>query len=119
MIRRIFFFTIAVCVYGCQQKENMPSGILQPVKMQEVMWDYMRADAYAAEILKKDTAKNDTLENIRLQKMIFSKHKITKADFDKSYEYYVAHPKMMNTILDSISAKQNRANKGKVYFGTN
>lgn len=119
MIKWIFFVSIVVSLYGCQQKENAPADIIKPEKMQDIMWDYMRADAYAAEVLKKDTTKNDTLENIRLQKMIFSKYKITKAEFDKSYAYYVSHPKLMNTILDSISAKQNRADKGKVYFGAN
>jgi len=103
----------------CSHKEAQPDNVIPPDKMQDVLWDYMRADAYAAEVLRKDSTKNDTLENIRLQQMIFSKYQITRTDFDRSYEYYVAHPKVMNTILDSISAKQNRADKGKVYFGAN
>ena len=87
--------------------------------MELVLWDYIRADAYAGNIIKTQPGKNDTAENIRLQQLIFSKYNITREQFYKSYEYYVAHPEMMTSVLDSITAAQKNSGKGKTYFGVN
>ncbi len=100
----MFVFFIA----ACNHKEEIPSDIIKPQKMQLILWDYLKADAYASEIIRKDSSKNDTLENIKLQKVIFENYKITKEDFYKSYKYYCSYPKMMTTILDSMVSKQDK-----------
>jgi CRISPR/Cas system CSM-associated protein Csm2 small subunit len=90
----------------------VPSGVISKEKMQEVLWDVLRAEALSQEIIKKDSSKSSAVESAMLTKKIFSIHHITEEEFKKSYSYYSAHPDIMKEILDSITAKQIR--KGSV-----
>ncbi len=107
-MRKLFAACILILLFSCHKKKTVPEGILEPKKMQLVFWDYIRADVYARDFIKKDNAANDTLENLKLQNKIFSFYKISKEDFYKSYDYYTKHPELMNTLMDSMIAKQNR-----------
>ncbi len=110
-MRNLFAVSILLFLLSCGKKKTVPAGILEPQQMQSVFWDYIRADVYAKEILKKDISKNDTIENIKLQKKIFSHYNISKEDFYRSYNYYTAHSELMNVLIDSMMAKQNRRSK--------
>ena len=70
--------------------------------MEEVMWDMIQADQYYNEYILKDSLKRD----IRSDR--FKLHKTTRENFDKSYAYYSAHPKLMKEIFDSLSDKGSR-----------
>ncbi len=81
---------------------------MPPDKMQAVLWDYMRADAFTTDFIAKDSAKNLPLENIKLQKELFKLHHITKENFYNSYNYYLKHSDEMKILLDSMIARKNR-----------
>jgi len=72
------------------------------------MWDIIGADVFTEQFIKKDSVKNPSMENMKLQNKIFAIHKITKVDFYKSYQYYLAHADQMKIILDSITSKAER-----------
>lgn len=95
-------------VVSCTGKNERPENILKPEKMQDVFWDYIRADVYASEFIKKDSTKNPDLENARLQEKIFKQHNITREDFDKSYTWYSNHKELMTTLMDSMLARKQR-----------
>ena len=76
--------------------------------MQELLWDYLRADVYTTDYIATDSTKNAAAESIALQKYVFKKHKVTKEQFYTSYQYYLKHPALMVNILDSMLAIQNR-----------
>jgi hypothetical protein len=53
--------TVLLCIFflfSCKDKNSVPEGILKPAKMQTVLWDVFRADAFAFEFVARDTAKN-------------------------------------------------------------
>lgn len=104
----MFFYLITFI--SCGNNNKIPKGVLMPDKMQAVLWDVIKADAYTAEIIKKDSSKNGTTENLKLQKEIFAIHQITKAAFFKSYDYYKTNPGQLKIIMDSIiiQAERNR-----------
>ncbi len=106
-MRKLFALSVLILFLSCK-KRVVPEGIMEPEKMQAVFWDYFRADAYAREFNKKDILKNDTIENARLQKKIFSYYNISREDFNRSYNYYFAHPELMSVLMDSMVAKQTR-----------
>ena len=83
--------------------------------MQAVLWDVIKADAFTAEIIKKDSAKNGTEENLKLQQEIFTIHQTTKDIFYKSYDYYKANPGQLKIIMDSIIIQSER-NKSKNFI---
>jgi ribosome-binding ATPase YchF (GTP1/OBG family) len=106
MIRCIVIISISVFFYSC--KESTPSGIIKPKKMQEVLWDVLRADALSQQLVKSDSAKSLADESVKLTKKVFLIHNISEEQFEKSYTYYTNHPDIMRTMLDSINAQQTR-----------
>jgi hypothetical protein len=90
---------------GCGQKR--PADILPKQKMQEVIWDMLKTGEFLdGYVLNKDTAinKNATIEG--WYDKIYQLHKITKAQFEKSYSYYQDHPAMMKEMLDTLSKRE-------------
>lgn len=97
-----------VILFSCGQKNTVPSGILKPAKMQIILWDVLRADAFTYEFVTKDSSKKPEAENVKLQQQIFAVHKISKDEFYKSFEFYNAHPGLMQPLLDSLINKATR-----------
>lgn len=107
-MRKLFAVPVLFLFISCSKNKGVPDNILSPEKMELVFWDYMRADAFTKEFVKMDSVQRDTIENIVLQNKIFGYYKISRDDFYRSYHYYTDHPEMMNTIMDSIIARQGR-----------
>ena len=110
-----FMLIFSLCLLvSCTSKNDRPEGVLKPEKMQDVFWDYIRADVYVSEFMKNDSSKNPDLENARLQEKIFKLHHITREDFNKSYTWYTNHKEFMTALMDSmIIRKQRELNKPK------
>jgi hypothetical protein len=101
------YFTVAclLILVSCNQQKKQQTDIIAPEKMKLVFWDYLRANEYAFEILKKDKSLNDTLVNIQLQNLIFNHYKISRTTFYRSYSYYTKNSNLLVPILDSMIAK--------------
>jgi hypothetical protein len=56
-------------------------------------------------VIYKDSI-DKTAESQKRYGHVFQMHKITKAQFDKSWLYYRQHPAQMRPILDSLSKRQ-------------
>jgi Domain of unknown function (DUF4296) len=69
----------------------------------------IKADVYVADYIKRDSAKNDTLESAKLQQEIFAIHNTTKEAYYLSYNYYKRNPELMKALMDTMSARVNRA----------
>jgi len=108
MIKLKQFVLAGILLYSCGNKNSLPEGILKPAKMQTVLWDVLRADAFTFDFIKRDTAKVPEVENVKLQQQIFAIHKITKDDFYKSYNYYTKHTELLQPLLDSMVANAER-----------
>jgi hypothetical protein len=99
------FITFLFFSVGCNTPKEKTADIISPDKMKLVFWDYLRANEYAFEIIKKDKSLNDTLVNIQLQNLIFNHYKISRTTFYSSYSYYTKNSNLLVPILDSIIAK--------------
>ena len=106
MRKCILIISISVLFYSC--KDSIPSGIIEQNKMQEILWDVLRADALAQQIPKTDSAKSMPNESLKLTREVFLIHNITEEQFEKSYSYYTHHPDMMRAILDSLNAQKTK-----------
>ena len=123
---------------GCADKQSVPSGILPLNKMQSVMWDMVQADQYAALAVAKDsvakgsiakdsivkgstpkdsTAKDSAVhiarvnvraETLKLYEEVFRLHDVSREEFSKSYQYYLAHPELNQMLFDSLISLGNR-----------
>jgi hypothetical protein len=102
----IFIFLLSTLV-SCSKKKA-PGDILPPDKMEQVLWEQMKADAFTKEFIARDSSKDPVKENLILQEKIFQKYHTNRESFYKSYEWYLAHDEQMKDILDSVIAKQGR-----------
>lgn len=111
MMRNYLLFFCLTVFISCGNKNKIPEGVLTPDKMQAVLWDVIKADAFTGEIVRKDSAKKTADVNLKLQQEIFTIYKITRNDFYKSYDYYKENPGKLKVIMDSmiIQAERNKA----------
>ena len=103
-MRRLFFFAymLLLLVFSCTDKT--PHGVLSFRDMRAVMWDMMRADQFMGDfIFAKDSLANKTKVSSTYYGEVLALHKVSQEDFRESYNYYSAHPKLMQDLMDSIS----------------
>jgi Domain of unknown function (DUF4296) len=94
---------------GCNHPDRVPRGILSKDSMQSIMWDIIRADQYASQFLARDSVKSNIRpQTIRLYQQVFELHGITREEFEKSYQFYLGHPDIARTMLDSLYARALR-----------
>ena len=93
---------------GCRGKNHVPSGVLPREKMESVLWDMIQADQYSS-FLTKDSAHVDLkLERLRLYEQVFLLHGVSRDQFRKSYDYYMAHPDLTEALFDSLQTRGTR-----------
>jgi hypothetical protein len=113
MIRSILLLLIGSFVMvACVGEEKVPDKYIQPKKMQAVLLDLFTVDAVNSEKSYRDTAFKLQLQNKSDFTRVFQLHKISRAKFEESYTYYVAHPVLLKQVIDSLDAVAlRRSNK--------
>jgi hypothetical protein len=100
----IFIFNIFL---SCSNA-GVPGDVLPLEKMQPILFDLLRADEYVNNFVLRDTLLKREKEAVKLYEQVFSIHKVTSAEFYKSYKYYQAHPDKNKVLLDSLNSLVNR-----------
>ncbi len=112
-MKKIFFYSLifmASVLASCSEKKvEVPVDILSNEKMIAVLTDVEIAEAAKNQhVLMGDTIADFTAASF---KFIFDKHKVNAADFQRSMDWYAAHPDMLNKIyeevVNSLSKKQS------------
>lgn len=110
MIKRVFYIIFSAVFISCSSDPEIPPDILQPKEMANVLWDVMQSQNLAYETARKDSTVSEAVETKILSQKIFNIHKIDSASFNRSYNWYVAHPAILKVIFDSLYAQKERAN---------
>jgi hypothetical protein len=102
-----FFCLFFLC---CTNKDKVPANILPKDKMQALIWDLVQVDAYNKQYLSKDSIKKKelSLETMEWYDEVFRFHHTSRAEFDKSYRFYLSNPALLKQILDSATVMANR-----------
>ena len=101
-----------VALFSCSSKDKVPGAIIQPDKMGDVLWDVMRMQFLSEELALRDSTINKEEELKRLTDKVFKIHKTTSGKFDKSYDWYIKHPELLNRIFDSMQVQKQREHNG-------
>lgn len=108
MRRSFFIVVISMYMIACSRGPKVPKGVLQPDKMEDVLWDMIQTGEFLSGfVLYRDTNINAVLESQRWYEKVYSFHQISKEDFKRSYNWYRDHPDMMKRILDSLSVRKD------------
>lgn len=105
-MRISFFIVLVALVVACGSKSDVPKSVLPKEKMEDVMWDMLRADEFVKEyMLARDSSLRDTAEYIKMYERIFRLNKTNREQYAESFTYYRTHPKLMKEILDSLNVR--------------
>ena len=106
---RIFsFFILLIFFAGCTRNNKIPKGILAQNDMRKLMWDMMRADAYVADFIMKDSTRDQKTESAILYEQIFTIHSTTEDIFKKSLGFYESRPDLLKAITDSLKSDEKK-----------
>lgn len=84
--------------YAC--KPGIPKTIIQPNKMEKVLFDIHVVDGYIGALQRPDTAK---MIASSYYKGVYKKFGIDSASYTKSLNYYYQHPDLLNKIYENLT----------------
>ena len=99
---------------SCNNTNNHPDAVLPPDKMQAVLWDIIRVNAFTSDFIKRDSSKNLVKENAELQKKVFALHRVSRESFYKSLTYYKNDPALFKTMVDSMITRATRDRSARI-----
>ena len=108
-MRFFLFIILIILTVGCIRDKKIPKDVLPQNEMRKIMWDLMRADAYVADFIMKDSTKNQKEESVILYEKIFAIHSTTSETFKKSIAFYESRPDLFKAISDSLRTDERNA----------
>jgi len=106
-----YLIGVLLVLASCGSKNKVPAEIMQPAKMQKILWDVVRSQALAAEEARKDSTINEIAQTKVLVQKAFKIHDVTSDEYGKSYKWYTSHPDIMKVLLDSLSNQIQQENQ--------
>lgn len=101
MMRRFCWACLAlIVVEGC--KPGIPKNIIQPDKMNAILYDIHLADGYITTIPNQDSAKKTSAA---YYKGIYKKFAIDSVLYTHSMNYYYDHPDLMADMYTTITKR--------------
>jgi hypothetical protein len=108
---------LLICMFSCTGRNHIPSGVLEPEKMEKVLYDVVVAEGYAETYLYKDSSrKTEDWMDGELDKVL-AIHKVSQETFMKSYDFYKKRPDLLKPIIDTMDEKSRR-NRERVFERT-
>jgi|SRR5882724_6479075 len=108
-MRLLIFIVWILFISGCKDDADIPKDIIARDKMGKILWDMIRADQFSIQYMVKDSARNNVkTETMKLYEEIFHIHHISREEFQKSFQFYIAHPNITKVMFDSLSAQTSR-----------
>lgn len=89
---------VATLLFSC--KPGIPKDIIQPDKMEKILYDIHVVDGYATTLANQDSAKKVSTP---LYKGIYKKYAVDSALYNKSLSYYYKNPDLFNKMYERIT----------------
>ena len=80
-------------------KPGVPSGLIQPDDMEEILYDYHLAQAMAETGGRRDSV---DVRRYRYVRAVFDKYGITEAEFDTAMVWYSSHASYLNEMYQRL-----------------
>lgn len=94
----LFFFVVLALLFSC--KQEMPKGIMDKEKMENLLYDYHIAQAMAA--MSADSVDFYTRLYCRA---VYRKYGTTEKDFNRSMEWYMRHSEQLFSIYRNLDKR--------------
>lgn len=104
MKKALLLLGFGILVFSCNNKSETPEKLLSRDKMEDILWDLMRADLFINNyMLVKDTGLDKKKQGIELYSQILKLHKVSQDQFRESFLYYRSQPDELKVLMDSLS----------------
>jgi Fe-S cluster assembly iron-binding protein IscA len=91
--------------FACKSDKNIPSNIINPNLMADILVDIAIAEGFSESFLFKDSlSKKDSVLKKEISKVLQT-HSIKQQQFSKSYQYYAFRPNLYKVVMDSANAR--------------
>lgn len=101
-----FLFILSVlCFFVASCKKEIPSYVIQPKEMEDILYDYHLAQAVGDEWAGTERYKSELVIEY-----VFKKHNITQAEFDTSMVWYTRNMEKLSDIYTNLSKRFEDAN---------
>lgn len=100
----VFFLIFFLC--SCNSN-SIPQEVIKPEKMKHLLFEKIMLDEYASSFLPNDSNRN-SFNNDSMMSLICTHYQVTLIDFNKSYNYYQSHSSLMQQLVDSMLAIQQK-----------
>lgn len=101
-MNRIIPFLFIILLVSCSGKDKVPKTVIQPEKMQEVLWDVFLSEAWARQSAIADSTLVLSDEVKRKTEKVLAFHGVSEKRFFESYDWYLKHPAIFRSLLDSL-----------------
>ncbi|OEK03662.1 hypothetical protein BFP97_20010 [Roseivirga sp. 4D4] len=114
-MKKVFLFTVALMVFSCGDKEQIPDNILSEAQMVDLMIDIRIAEGKVSTI----TLSNDSSAALYkvLEEQVFEDHNIDSTEYITSYNYYLLNPakflRITDIVIDSLKVRQQELTTGR------
>ena len=94
---------ILILSCGKSDKNTIPADVLNKEQMESILYDMHLAEGIVGyEVRSSDSNARRVLG---YYEQIYKKNNITKAQFNTSYQFYIQHPVMLDSIYSNIITK--------------
>lgn len=91
--------------YSCKNDNKIPSNMIAPNLMADILVDIAIAEGFSESYLFKDTlSKKDSVLKKEISKVLQT-HNIKQQQFSKSYQFYAIRPNLYKVVMDSANAR--------------
>jgi hypothetical protein len=102
-------------LFACQQKANPKAKIYAPEKMQQIIWDLVKANDFVGNFVRKDTTIDYKTASIKQYQTVFAIHNTNRDEFLYNYRHYTSQPALFHEVMDSLNAAAVRS-RASVYI---
>ncbi|KQS34451.1 DUF4296 domain-containing protein [Pedobacter sp. Leaf194] len=106
MRRLIWVLAVVFGIASC--KEERPSNVIAPDKMQNILYDIHVSDGYISTIAMPDSSKKVAAS---YYKGIYKKFGIDSTQYAQSMSYYYKHPQDLDKMYKYISKRLSKQQK--------
>lgn len=105
MKRSIVLIGFLLFFYSCKNDNKIPSNMIAPNLMADILVDIAIAEGFSESYLFKDTlSKKDSVLKKEISKVLQT-HNIKQQQFSKSYQFYAIRPNLYKVVMDSANVR--------------
>jgi len=101
----LILLVTALLFSHCSNKNKVPSDIVQPDEMGNMLFEITMAEEFVNGYVAKDSSRNKEVEILKEYQKIYLLHGVSEKNFKDSYDFYKSHPHIFKIVMDSLDAR--------------